>query len=246
MRRLLSLFFLLIAISVLAQIPFPFGFWKFGGSPVPDILWWKLNEGSGTTMADSSGSVNNGTNNATWITGVSGSDSALDFDGMNDSGTATNSLSYGTNIITVAFWMYVNATNIVQVIFESGIVVNGGVDRWLIYGNSTGPVQAWLQGTTGNREETYTPIGLSVWNHWLFVFDNSTASGDIRIFKNGSEVSTTLATNTKTGTNNFATQPLFMAARASLSTFYNGRLDDVRIYTGDRSSSVLAIYGDPQ
>ena len=48
------------------------------------IGYWKFNEGSGTTVEDSSGNGNDGTINgdATWTTGKNGG--GLDFDGLDD------------------------------------------------------------------------------------------------------------------------------------------------------------------
>ncbi|MCJ7673795.1 MAG: hypothetical protein MUO33_01430, partial [Sedimentisphaerales bacterium] len=56
------------------------------GQPVdPNLVgWWKLDEASGTTAADSSGNAHNGTlnGNPQWVTGYFGG--ALEFDGGGD------------------------------------------------------------------------------------------------------------------------------------------------------------------
>ncbi|HTR55832.1 MAG TPA: LamG domain-containing protein [Kofleriaceae bacterium] len=56
------------------------------GSSVPGLVgWWKLDEGTGTVAADSSGTGNNGTLSgaATWVAGESGDAVAFAGDGMN-------------------------------------------------------------------------------------------------------------------------------------------------------------------
>jgi hypothetical protein len=76
----------------------------------PDLLTglighWTFDEGSGTTVADSSGNNNTGTlvNGPTWDTGKIGG--ALSFDGSDDYVDASN-LSYNTDYpLTVSLWI---------------------------------------------------------------------------------------------------------------------------------------------
>ena len=73
---------------------------------------WKLNEGSGTTVLDSSGNGNDGTivNNPTWIPGVNGG--ALEFHGLGASGGGGDYINCGndasldiTGPISIALWI---------------------------------------------------------------------------------------------------------------------------------------------
>jgi hypothetical protein len=80
---------------------------------------------------------------------------------------------------------------------------------------------------------------------WLSQVANGGA-GAIRIFVNGVEDTTTTVTSTKTTTANFVAATLFIAARNNSSLYLDGRIDDVRIYTGDKTADVAAIYADKQ
>lgn len=70
-----------------------------------DAAYWKFDEGSGKSAADSSGNGNDGTlaNNPTWTTGQVGS--ALSFDGVDDSVTVSSSNSLKIQEHTVSFWI---------------------------------------------------------------------------------------------------------------------------------------------
>lgn len=251
--RALILFLTLLstAHAVHAVVPFPFAFWKPElRSPIPELLWWKLNEGSGTAMADSSIGGANGTNDAAWVIGQSGSGSSLDFDGTADDSSTSAAVTYGTNIVTVTFWLFADSTNTTQMIFEVGDPDFSAFDHTFASYLSTSGIVGSVRGTgvpTNYRVEAYGIVGLSAWNHWVIVCDNSSTAGNVRIFKNAAEVTTTLASNTKAGSGNFiATQRLYVGARASTSLFLNGRLDDFRVYTGDKSSEAAKIMTDSQ
>lgn len=82
------------------------------------VGYWKLDEGSGTKAADSSGKGNNGTlmNKPTWIPGVQGS--ALEFHGLGVAGgggdyiTIPHSASLDiTGPISIALWIRPEADN---------------------------------------------------------------------------------------------------------------------------------------
>jgi Concanavalin A-like lectin/glucanases superfamily/F5/8 type C domain len=74
--------------------------------PAGLVLYYALDEGSGSVVTDSSGSGNNGTieGSPAWIAGVSGG-SALSFDGSRDYVTAGQSLLDGLPAFTIACWL---------------------------------------------------------------------------------------------------------------------------------------------
>jgi len=63
------------------------------------VGYWKLDDGSGTVAADSSGNGNDGTivNNPTWISGVAGA--ALEFHGLGVSGGGGDYIDCGNDPI---------------------------------------------------------------------------------------------------------------------------------------------------
>src|SRR5436190_2728831 len=99
----------------------PFGgdavlYLKAGSAPPPPagelVGQWALDEGSGTTAGDSSGKGNTGTllNGAAWTSGKTGT--AVPLDGVDDSirVPSSTSLNSTTNQLTVAAWIYRNAS----------------------------------------------------------------------------------------------------------------------------------------
>lgn len=166
---------------------------------------WKLDEGTGTTVADTSGNGNNGTivrgtgtGSPAWVS--PGHDAnhpyALDFDGTGASSTATNSVNLGNSTIldqmnnyTISLWVK----------FKPGYV--GGDNTWanLIGRNSSGADWAWMIYVNGsghirphhrNSNGTYAPLTDSVavmpigqWVHIEQIADGS----HLHLYINGQE-----------------------------------------------------------
>ena len=76
------------------------------GAASPPVGDWRMNEGSGTALVDSSASGNNGTifGNPTWVAGQHGQ--AIRFDGTGDYATVPDSASLDiSGAITMAAWV---------------------------------------------------------------------------------------------------------------------------------------------
>jgi len=155
---------------------------------------WQLDENTGTSAADSSGSNNNGVvvGSPSWAPGVSGS--ALHFDGTGTVGTASNTINAGNNpslngIIdyTLSFWVK----------FDPGYVGNGGsyanlVGKtegysfsFMMYVNSSGTLRAHHTQSNGVYAVTdsYAPVSTGEWIQVAQVADGS----HIRLYVNGVE-----------------------------------------------------------
>jgi len=132
--------------------------------PTPTSAWWKFDEESGSSAADSSVNTNTGTlhNMSTpWVAGKFGN--ALDFDGSDDYVQVADhsSISFGTGSFSIAFWIKKDSFSA-----DGEVLING----------SSGPPPA----ETGNRYEitntnSYgdgdpTPSGAMV-----FIIDNHAA-----------------------------------------------------------------------
>lgn len=207
-------------------------------SPVPDILWWKFGEGSGTSIGATVGP--NGTTDASWVVGKSGSGFALDFNGTTQDAATSAAVSYGANIITICAWVFPRAMVGTRVLFESSEVY-ANPNSFGVFAD-TGNLFVSNTGATGERQEYIASPPAGAWVHLAVVLTPT----DNKIFLNAVEQSTTVSVNTRTGTANYAAQTLFVAARNASSLFANGVLDDVRIYSGDRSADLAAIMADPQ
>lgn len=218
--------------------------------PAADILWYKFNEGSGTTLTADVGP--NGTTSAG--TGyVTGADSvathAFDFGGDCTSASGS-SVTYGANVITVCFW----ANNEDWTLPGTATILSSKDDTttantWRIYIDGDDDVLLFQnQGTTVGQ---FNQVSLAVpsnstWHHFAVVFDASTAPGTTTVYLNGAAQSVTQGDALKDGTSNFAANAIRLGNLGG-SEFYGGSLDDVRIYGSALSAGQIgAVYANPE
>lgn len=225
----------------------PFSLASSAASIVPEILWWKLNEGSGTAIAGAASAGGDaGTTDAAWGTGKSGAGSALDFNGTTHDSASNASIVFGASVLTVCFWVWLDTTSGARCLVESSINFNSNARAFLIY-IDTGELFAAIHGATLYRAHKITAPSTGAWHHIAVVLDNSTVTGNVKIYLNGSLQSSTVTTNSKTGSGNFASYKVYAGARASASLFLDGRMDDLRIYNREVSAGdITSIYGDAQ
>lgn len=219
-------------------------------APTPDIAWWQCNEGSGDISIDGS---TRGTNNlwlssaSMWTTGKAGG--GITGNGTTFFGQCTNildtqfALNWVTNFITMTYWIKDSSYTALEVHFEvSGNSAAG--DAFVFYNNADALVVV-ASGTTGNCNDTFATPSTGVWHHMGIVVDSSTGTGDIKIYYDGVEQVTTPA-STKTGTAHFKYEVFMVMCRGGTSLFSDAQMDDIRIYSGDRSADMPAIVADPR
>ena len=204
------------------------------------VAHWKLDDGSGTTAADASGSGYHGTlvnmNPAgAWVTGKIGG--ALEFDGSNDYVDIGNSLS-PVNNFTVAAWVNPAKSDINLEIISKG---NDGTDtQWeLTTSTPAGQVdfRAVLSGvgSSGVRSTQSLPVGS--WTFLVGTYDGTSW----RIYWNGAlDKISTMPGPVVTSS------ALYIGAidnAGSPGKFWEGLIDDVRLY--DRvltNSEIQSLY----
>ena len=187
--------------------------------------WLKLDEPVGTNAVDASGSGNNGTliNGPTWS--ASGVGGAMSLDGVDDHATLPSGQANFTGGLTVAVWAYPTTvkTNARFIDFGNGATNNNII---LARNGSSNDLVFWVNNGTasGNKVVATNAIALNLWQHFAATVD---ASGNVKLYKNGSQV----ATGTTTVPVN-VTRTLNYLGRSNTSAdaYYNGFLDDVRIY----------------
>lgn len=209
--------------------------------PTPDIQWWKLSEGSGTTLAADVGIA--GTTNASWVAGASGLGSALAFNGTTQLASSNTSLAFSSaTTITVTFWAYLNDTTSTQGVTNTApnpAIFPGAFNVYL----TGGVIGAQLVWTTGTRVETATAPATGGWVFVTLVLDVSTTDGDVKVYFNAVEQSTTVTVNTLAGPAHFNDAALFVGAYGGSAFFLNGRIDDFRIYAGALSgANIFTLY----
>lgn len=203
---------------------------------------WGFDEASGTTAVDSSGVGNAGTiANGTRGTGVTRS--ALTFNGTSSSVAAgtSSTTSFGTENFTIATWFRSSATGFTRLVSKGN------------FGNSNGYLLALNNGTItlaagagGNQSQSLglnTPGGFNdgAWHHVAAVVNRS--SGNVRVLIDGVPQALTVGAGfcgTANGStvdvsacpaaNASSSQALTLGSYNGTAEFFNGALDDVRLY----------------
>ncbi len=215
-RRTAAALFLLLTGSLGAAT------FQQAGSGV--VGYWTFDETSGPNAVDSSGNGNNlawGTPApvpSTSVPAVGFPDpDCLTFDGSSSfvSNAALTNFSTGNTPHTTAAWVYVNALPSVR----AWILLLGnagpGAEHWLI--DSGGACQF---GVWGGTQATTTLI-TGAWHHIAVTFDGTTLTG----YLDGSPIGGGAATYA------FAGVPLTVAQAHNGENFFNGRVDDLRLYS---------------
>lgn len=194
---------------------------------------WGFNEGQGPTVADLSGSGNAGTiSGASWSTaGRFGN--ALQFDGVNDWVTVADAASLDlTTGLTIEAYVFPTVT-------PTGW-------RTLVAKEGTGTVPYFLHANTdSNQPVTGLTIGgnewmlfgtaalpVNTWTHVAATYDGTTQ----RLFVNGTQV----ASRAQTGAAAVTTGPLRIGGNGVYGEFFQGRIDEVRIYNRALSAAEIA------
>jgi len=177
------------------------------------VGWWRFDEGSGTVAHDTSGNGNDGTFNGDpqWVSGFIGG--ALEFDGVDDY-IAIGDLDL-TESFTLIFWMRPSSLpgewhSVVMKEYDYGFEFDG-TNLLGRVGNGAGGWGATVSTTIS------TP---AIWYHVAVTWNGS----DLEMFIDASSV------GQNTGTHVSNDNPLLFGSWNTSSEFFNGIIDDVRIY----------------
>ena len=187
--------------------------------------WWKLDDGSGTSAADSSGNGDTGTlnNGPTWITGQLGD--ALTFSGSNQnvSVPAVSALN-SSNVFTVTFWSKSSSAS------AGNPIVIGGSGNIACEYNYTGGTQMACTPDGSTRLVANFTQSDGVWRFFAYV-SNGTAQS---LYMNGALVASATATPNTAGGN-------LCIGGGCTDTYFNGSVDDVRVYSRALSAADIAL-----
>jgi len=188
------------------------------------VAAYNFDEGSGTVLIDRSGNGNQGTliNGPVWSTGKYGG--ALTFDGANYIVTINDANSlHLTSAMTLEAWVKSTTTSsgwrtVVLKEIPGDLV-------YALYGNS-GTNQPSVQITTTTTADTRgtTQLPVNTWVHMAATYDGAT----LKLYLNGALVSSKAAS----GSLRASTNPLRIGGNLIWGEYFNGQIDDVRIYNG--------------
>jgi len=198
--------------------------------------YYKFDEGSGTTTADSSGNGYDGTiNGATWVTGKIGD--GLSFDGFGNNVTIPL-MNYDEISISAWFYKSVNDTTNADAIFggwkwNSDAQLQEGYDL-RFYQASPDTLQFVLvtQDVSGSKTMKIARYNLvnsvSIWYHVAGTYNKT--SGEQKLYADGQLVDT----QTHPADNTIVPLTFYSDMRIGYSRvnngYFNGTIDDVRLY----------------
>jgi Concanavalin A-like lectin/glucanases superfamily/Domain of unknown function (DUF1929)/Bacterial Ig domain/IPT/TIG domain/Kelch motif len=204
--------------------------------PPPRVLIgaYAFNEGSGATVADSSGNGNNGTvSNTTWSTaGKFGS--ALSFNGSSSWVTVNdaNNLDLTTGM-TLEAWVNPAALG---TIWRTTIMKeqSGGLVYSLYANTDTSRPSGHV--FVGSEQDTRgtTALALNSWTHLAVTYDGAT----LRLYINGTEVSS----KPLSGSIHTSTGVLRIGGNSIWGEYFSGLIDEIRIY--NRALTTAEIQND--
>ncbi|MEV0228470.1 LamG-like jellyroll fold domain-containing protein [Nonomuraea sp. NPDC050786] len=185
------------------------------------VAAYGMNEGTGTTVADSSGKSNTGTlSNATWSnSGKYGK--ALSFNGTNAYVNIPDSTTLRlTTGMTLEAWLNpATATGYRTALIKQ----HASGNAYALWANADNN-QPYTEIVTGTDQGLLGTASLPVntWTHLTATYDGAT----LRLYTNGTQV----AQKAVTGTIRGDTQPLRIGGSALWGEYFNGLIDDVRVY----------------
>jgi hypothetical protein len=196
--------------------------------PHPGLVgWWRFNETSGGVASDSSGNGNDGAVNggATWVAGKYGN--ALSFDGTSGYVNVpdSSSLDFGSQI-TIEAWIYPGAVG-----SEMGIIAKHWTQYYLRLGLGAHAEGSVSIGGVGYRVYGTTTLSTGQWYYVVFTYDGQ----NMRIYVNGNLENTVALT----GAIDTTTHSLTIGQIGSALQFFNGIIDEARIYSRALSATEI-------
>lgn len=153
-------------------------------------------------------------------------------------------ISYGgANKITVCFWYWPGIKNpsTTQFIVESSVNYNNA-NAFVVYWASGAMIAKVNNKATGtySSQITTTPAP-NRWHHYAFVFDASTATGNVTVYVDGASAACSHPDTNMGGACTFEDLQLFLGGRQNDTVIAVMQMADFRIYTGDVSGNLAAI-----
>ena len=207
--------------------------------------WWKLAEGTGTTTADSTGTLNASLSGAySWITDSTRGKS-LNLTGTTGYGATSGPAVDTSKSFTVSAWVKLNSlstTTNSTFLSQNGTVNNGfqlyysaGIQAWAFGRHSTDTTAATWRAVYGSKATA------GQWTHLLGVYD--AGAKEIRLYVNGRLTGTRDWTYTPWN----ATGPLEIGRKQSSGAYgeyTNGAISGIRVYPTALPPADAASAGD--
>ncbi len=208
---------------------------------------WKMDENTGTTnIYDSSGNSYTGTMNGSmtssaWVPGKIGA--ALKFDGTDDNISFGDVLGFErTNPFTLMAWVKVPSGDAAARALIAKQVTGGDFNGYNFRKSATGTLTFILRqnGSSEIEVNSTATIDDNNWHHVVVSYDGSSLATGVHIYIDGSPAATSTVSDDLAG--NIANNVnLRLGARdtVSLPLYYNGVMDEARIYNYVRNQKQI-------
>ncbi len=189
------------------------------------VAWYKLDETTGTTAPDASGSGNSGTlvGGPAWQPAGGKIDGALELDGSDDHVALGDPASLQiTGEITIAAWVKPEASNGLRNVVAKGHTSNPDQEMFLRINSGKYQIGSW-NGSDHLASSNIPGGDIGSWVHLTGLYDGSAW----RLYRNGAEVSSSADA---TGAIQVDEAWAIGARGTGTERFFDGLLDDVQIY----------------
>jgi hypothetical protein len=204
------------------------------GSATGPSAWYRVDEGSGTTLFDSSGHDNTATlgGTASWTAGrVSGPDRAVTFDGSTTYASTSGPALPTDTSFTVSAWANLRVTGsdrtvVSEIGTHTATFELGYLETYKSWSFRLRSADADSTPTVVRATAT-SPARTGAWTHLVGVYD--AGAGQIRLYVNGVLQDTTTVGFTPWN----ATGPLNIGRgmwNSALNQYFDGSIDDVRVW----------------
>ncbi|MBI5777891.1 MAG: Ig-like domain repeat protein [Planctomycetes bacterium] len=216
-------------------------------SPAPaanpgPIAWWKFDETSGATAMDSTGNGHHGT-----VSGATWSNGCLSFDGLDDYVRVPNSpLLNPQGSFSVDAWIFPTTDRYGHILTKWGDTGDWSGQRAYALSTSSGRLVFGISDDAHQQDSQFHVfttqngiLALNSWNHMTAVYDKST--GTRKIYINGTKIDerTDAPVNLTASMADIAIGGHLASSTILRSTFFQGRIDEVKIYNYARSAAEI-------
>jgi hypothetical protein len=207
------------------------------------VGYWKLDELSGTTAADSSGNNHPGTYTGVTLNQsgpIPSSNQAVSFPGPTSYVTVLDNSSIDiTNTgLSISLWVYPTSNTNYQGMVAKGNGTGGGYPYLFALNSGTLNPSLYMTGINGTWANSMTtPLTLNAWNHVTVTYDGVSS---LKYYLNGSPAgSYTVGAGPILNTN----RPLEIGTMIDNGYPFHGKLDEVAIFNRELTSTdVSSIY----
>ncbi|MGW6128410.1 LamG domain-containing protein [Cellulomonas sp. NPDC055163] len=219
-----------------------------GRTDGPD-LWWTADEGTGSTLADRSGSDNTGTlrGNATWTTGIMSGGVTLDGSGDWVESATTSVSTNGP--YSVAVWVRLANADGTRVVLSQPSTAPGGTQsgfvlRWVYESAATGHWE-WARASSDANGAAYAlaaqgagqPAPVGRWVHLVATYTNDTSSA---LYVDGAQVAFNGSATEISTAGPLQVGRALVNGTYAASQYLAGAVDDVRAYKRDLTAAEVA------